>query len=217
MCWLAALNPQLSRDPDPPVLSSGAERLPQLGGGGGQGRRGLGAGHWARAGGTAVGSQTEAENRKGRRGTWGPGGWRDRDVRQVRQVGCLAGEQAWRRQDPASDRAFGEPVRAECVAGSRDPYVLWGAGVCSASGFSFRASAGGQPGHQRGVDGMQSPCHHAELWRQLPLGSSDPCLSLVADRPGPGRGSFAPWVEPQLATYLRPWDRTPPRPALGTW
>lgn len=169
MCWLAALNPQLSRDPDPPVLSSGAGRLPQPGGGGGHGRRGLGAGRWARAGGTAVGSQTEAENRKGRRGTWGPGGWRDRDVRQVRQVGCLAGEQAWRRQDPASDRAFGEPVRAECVAGSRDPYVLWGAGACSASGFSFRAAAGGQPGHQR-----------AGGWHAVPL---PPCRAVEAAAP----------------------------------
>lgn len=83
--------------------------------------------------------------------------------------------------------------------------------------FPFEPLLGGNRGTRGRADGMQSPCHHAELWRQLPLGSSDPCLSLVADRPGPGRGSFAPWVEPQLATYLRPWDRTPPRPALGTW
>lgn len=209
MCWLAALNLQLSRDPDPPVLSSGAERLPQPGGGGGQGRRGLGAGRWARAGGTAVGSQTEAENRKGRRGTWGPGGWRDRDVRQVRQVGCLAGEQAWRRQDPASDRAFGEPVRAECVAGSRDPYVLWGAGACSASGFSFRASAGGQPGHQGGRMACSPPATMQSCGGSCPSGPATPAcpwsltgpgLGVAASHPGWSRSSpptCAPGIGPR--------------------
>lgn len=85
MCWLAALNPQLSRDPDPPVLSSGAERLPQPGGGGGQGRRGLGAGlgqvallwgarrkrRTGRAGagpGAQVGGETVTSDRLGRLG-----------------------------------------------------------------------------------------------------------------------------------------------------
>lgn len=132
-------------------------------------------------------------------------------VSQVSQLGGDSGGGAGPAAGPAESQ-----LRAECVAGSWDPHVLRGAGICLASGFSVRASGGDNQDTRGRADGMQSPCHLAEPWRQLHVGSGDPCPSLVPNRPGPGRGSFAPWVELQLATYLPPWDGSPPRPALGT-
>lgn len=82
--------------------------------------------------------------------------------------------------------------------------------------FPFEPLVRGNRGTRGRAGGMRTPGHHAQLWKQLHLGSGDLCPSLVPDRPRPGRGRFSPWVELHLATYLLPWDGSPLSPALGT-
>lgn len=83
MRCLNALNPQLLRDLDLPVLSLEVKKLLQPEGLGGKAR----AGSPLAGGGAARKLRTEQEEQAG----WRPGAQvgGDDDVRQVRQVGCL--------------------------------------------------------------------------------------------------------------------------------